>query len=299
MTLEEYLQQKQTREELVSVILSISHTCQKIALIIKTSASGKTGSRNVYGEEQLALDILAHDLLTEELKKNKFVGLIASEEMEGEDRIGTGNMAVCFDPFDGSSLIDANLSVGTIFGIYEAATFMGIQGKEMKASGYVLYGPRTSLMLSIGQGVTEFVLKDHSFVIVKENYTIGEGKMFAPGNLRIVSERDDYLKLTEFWMKNDYTLRYSGGMVPDINQILVKGKGIFTYPGSVSNPDGKLRLLFECAPISYLIEQAGGLATDGKIRILEKVVSKIDQRTPILAGSKEEVKRAEEYLGGI
>ena len=97
-------------------------------------------------------------------------------------------------------------------------------------------------------------------------------------------------------MKEQYTLRYSGGMVPDINQILLKGKGIFSYPGYGDVPDGKLRLLFECAPMSLLMEQAGGASTDGKVRILEKTVEKLNQRTPIFIGSKEEVKRCEEYL---
>jgi fructose-1,6-bisphosphatase len=121
--------------------------------------------------------------------------------------------------------------------------------------------------------------------------------MFAPGNLRACSERKEYMDLMNFWCMEKYTLRYSGGMVPDINQILLKGKGIFSYPGYSEAPNGKLRLLFECAPMSYLMEQAGGAGSDGKIRILEKKVENIDQRTPIFIGSKAEVDRCVISLG--
>ena len=121
--------------------------------------------------------------------------------------------------------------------------------------------------------------------------------MFAPGNLRATKFRPDYLKLVNWWMEQQYTLRYSGGMVPDINSILVKGKGIFSYPGYEPDcVDGKLRLVFECGPMAYLMEQAGGAASDGKQRIVEKKIESLTQRTPIFIGSKEEVKRCEDEL---
>ena len=123
--------------------------------------------------------------------------------------------------------------------------------------------------------------------------------MFAPGNLRATKFREDYVKLMDYWMREQYTLRYSGGMVPDINQILLKGKGVFTYPAYEETPQGKLRLLFECNPMSLLMEQAGGKSTDGEgKRVLEKELTEISQRTPILVGAKGEVEKAEEYLGG-
>lgn len=120
--------------------------------------------------------------------------------------------------------------------------------------------------------------------------------MFAPGNLRACKSRKDYLKLVNYWCENEYTLRYSGGMVPDVMQILVKGKGIFTYPGYDEAPQGKLRLLFECAPMALLMEQAGGAATDGTVRILEKGAKDLAQRTPILIGSSGEVDTALKFL---
>ncbi|MFA6436556.1 MAG: fructose-bisphosphatase class I, partial [Candidatus Gracilibacteria bacterium] len=131
----------------------------------------------------------------------------------------------------------------------------------------------------------------------RQGITVKEGKMFAPGNLRAVADRADYLELVRWWMEQGYTLRYSGGMVPDINQILLKGKGIFSYPGYSEAPQGKLRLLFECAPMAYLLEQAGGAGSDGTMPILDKTIESIHQRTPVYLGSKEEVKRCEERLG--
>jgi sedoheptulose-bisphosphatase len=231
------------------------------------------------------------------LKENSLVGLIASEELPDEVKISDGEYAVCYDPLDGSSLVDVNLAVGSIFGVYKTKTFLGVSGGEQLASMIAVYGPRTTIVLTVKNGVKEFVLNaDNKFVISNENITVSEGKMFAPGNLRAASERQDYMDLMNFWCKEQYTLRYSGGMVPDVNQILLKGKGIFAYPGYSEAPNGKLRLLFECAPMSLLMEQAGGASSDGKIRILDKKIEKLDQRTPIYIGSKGEVLRCCEQL---
>lgn len=292
-----YLDREGVADDLKSVLCSIKDAAKQISKIVKTADIGRAGTKNVYGEEQLALDVLSDKIIQNELKKNDKIGLLASEELPEEMKISDGSKAVAYDPLDGSSLVDVNLSVGTIFSVYETDTFLGKKGDDMEACGFVVYGPRTTLILTVRKGVVEFTLgADDKFYLTKENLQVGPGKMFAPGNLRACSSCDDYIKLMEFWMKEEYTLRYSGGMVPDINQILLKGKGIFTYPGYVKQPDGKLRLLFECAPISLLLEQAGGAGTDGKMRILDKEIRFLEQRTPIFVGSKEEVKRAEEYL---
>src|SRR5690606_2486350 len=118
--------------------------------------------------------------------------------------------------------------------------------------------PRTMMIFTLRKGTVEFTLSNNGvFELTNEKFEIGEGKMFSPGNLRACSGNEKYFELLSFWVKNEYTLRYSGGMVPDVYQILVKGKGIFSYPGTVESPEGKLRLLFECAPMALLIEEAG------------------------------------------
>ncbi len=296
-TANDYLKDHGVSEELIAVLDSLFDSVRAISALVKTADTGKAGTKNIYGEEQLAIDVQSDNLIQEECKTNKYIGLIASEELPKEVKVGDGEYAVCYDPLDGSSLVDVNLAVGSIFGIHKADTFIGIKGDDMLASMIAVYGPRTTIVLTVKQGVAEFILRgDGAFVITKDDIEVGEGKMFAPGNLRAAKVREDYFNLVTHWSREQYTLRYSGGMVPDINQILLKGMGIFSYPGYDDAPDGKLRLLFECAPMSLLMEQAGGASTDGKMRILEKPLDKLDQRTPIFIGSKVEVKRCEDML---
>jgi len=296
-TIFDYLKEINTTKEGLTVAESLVAAVKKISEAIKTSSTGKAGTYNIYGEEQLALDVLSDRIVQEECKKNPNIGLIASEELPEEIKIGEGRFAIAYDPLDGSSLVDVNLAVGSIFGIYETKSFVGMKGSDQVGAMIAVYGPRTTIILTALQGVKEFLLdRNGEFVLSNENINVGEGKMFAPGNLRAASERNDYLDLMNFWCKEQYTLRYSGGMVPDINQILLKGKGIFAYPGYSEAPNGKLRLLFECAPMSLLMEQAGGASSDGKTRILDKTIEKLDQRTPIYIGSKAEVLRCMEQL---
>ncbi len=296
ITLKEYLQNTDVEESLASVILDLVAVVAQISESLKTADPGKTGTKNAYGEEQLTLDILSNNIWEDIMRKNKDIGLLASEELENEIVLGDGDYAVASDPLDGSSLVDVNLTIGTIFAVYKAKTFIGVRGKDQLASMLGVYGPKTTIILTVKKGVHEFTLKDGEFVMTNENLKVGEGKMFAPGNLRAGKHRQDYIDLLNFWVKEQYTLRYSGGMVPDINQILLKGKGIFAYPGYQDAPDGKLRLLFECAPMALLMEQAGGSASDGSNNILDKEVSSLEQRSPIYIGSKDEVKRCREYL---
>lgn len=295
MTIKDYLKSCGVDERGLTVAETLVTAVKRISNVIKTASTGKAGSYNIYGEEQLALDILADKVIQEECKKNEYIGLIASEELPDEMKLSEGeyaDYAICYDPLDGSSLVDVNLAVGTIFGVYEAKTFVGVKGNQQTGVLIAVYGPKTTIILTVKQGVKEFVMNiDGEFVMSNDDIKIEEGKMFAPGNLRAASERKDYMELVNYWCKEKYTLRYSGGMVPDINQILLKGKGIFSYPGYSEAPNGKLRLLFECAPMALLVTQAGGAASDGKIDILEKVVEKLDQRTPIYIGSKVEVER--------
>lgn len=297
MLLADYLKKQGVEAGLISVFESVRGAINFIETAVRAADTGKAGTKNIYGEEQLALDVLADKIMQEELKKNPLIGLLASEELDDEMKVGEGDYAVCYDPLDGSSLVDVNLSVGTIVGIYKAKTFIGVKGSEQLASFIVVYGPATSVLLTVGNGVAKFLMNDDGdFVFCGDEFKVGAGKMFAPGNLRACAFRKDYLELLNYWCMEQYTLRYSGGMVPDVNQILLKGKGIFSYPGYEEAPQGKLRLLFECAPMALLMEQAGGAASDGKMRILDKELKELSQRTPIFIGSKEEVDRCKKYL---
>ncbi|MBD3360234.1 fructose-bisphosphatase class I [Candidatus Peregrinibacteria bacterium] len=306
-TFSDYLEENDIDYHLYGVLNSLKDVVKKVSDVIKTAETGSAGSKNIFGEEQLALDILADGFVQKELQKNSLIGIIASEELPEEmdvsnEETGGGEYGVCYDPLDGSSLVDVNLAVGSIFGIYKMPnsegknSFIGVKGDEQLASMIAVYGPRTTIVLTVKRGVVEFLLDDGEFYLVREGIKVGGGKMFAPGNLRACASRKDYLELINYWCEKQFTLRYSGGMVPDINQILLKGKGIFSYPGYGDAPDGKLRLLFECAPMALLMEQAGGAATDGSMRILDKKLTRLDQRTPIFIGSKEEVERCEKYL---
>ena len=273
---------------------------KKIATAIAKQSGELAGSRNVYGENQLALDVQANDIVVEELKKSGLVSDLASEELENEIKTENAGapFTVVFDPLVGSSLVDVNFAVGSIFGIYKAGSPVGKTGDDQVAACFAVYGPRTTLVLTVKKGTHEFRLAaDGKFYITKENLRVSEdAKYFAPGNLRAAAEREDYLALTNTWIKNGLTLRYSGGMVPDINHILLKENGIFTYPGHSKAPNGKLRLLFECNPMALVMEQAGGAASDGNERMLAKKITELHQRTPIYIGSKNAVEAAGRLL---
>lgn len=298
MRFAKYLESKNVDKELVEVLYGLVDAIKDISYSMHIEDSDKAGGEtNVFGEEQIVLDVMADQILHRRMEENPLVGLVASEEGDGEEKVGDGPYAVCYDPLDGSSLVDVNLSVGTIAGVYKRDTFIGAKGNEQLAAIAAVYGPTTTLLLTFGQGVVQFILDESGYFVLRgEGYEVGEGKMFAPGNLRACSSREDYMDLVNYWIKEQYTLRYSGGMVPDVTQIIIKGKGIFAYPGYGEYPDGKLRLLFECVPLAFLMEQAGGDASDGKIKILDKEVADVAQRTPIFIGSKREVERCEEYL---
>jgi fructose-1,6-bisphosphatase I len=161
-----------------------------------------------------------------------------------------------------------------------------------------VYGPRLTIIASFGKGGAEFLYDEEKGIFVKtRDLKLDSGKkIFAPGNLRACATEGWYLEALEYWAKNGYTLRYSGGMVPDVNQILKKGGGVFAYPGYEEKPQGKLRLLYECAPCAMIIEQAGGAASNGERRILDLAVEKHDQRTPVFLGSKEEVEKTLSFM---
>jgi len=283
------------------LICTIARTAKYIHNAMQTGDLGLAGTSNMYGESQLSLDVLSNQIFVKELQDSHYTTVLASEEMDEiietpEDK--KGEYAVVFDPLDGSSLVNANLAIGSIFGIYKGEKLLGRTGDDMVASLYVIYGPRVTLVYSVGNGVHEFILNAvGEFVLSKENIKVElDAKNFAPGNLRAAKEDKKYMELMEYWIKNDFTLRYSGGMVPDINHIFMKEQGIFSYPRHKAAPKGKLRLLFECNPMAYLMEKAGGRATDGQNRILDIKIEALDQKTPIFIGSEKAVKKCESIM---
>jgi fructose-1,6-bisphosphatase I len=286
--------------ELRRLIWQIAVTGKYISAKIHESNRKLAGFQNIYGEDQLALDRGADEILKNQLQFSGSVREYASEEQETVVTIGQGHEKyfITADPLDGSSLVDANLSIGTIIGIHQEAV-LGQGRKSMVAALYITYGPLITMVYATAKGAHEFVLnREGEYVLSQENITLNDrGSIYSPGGLR----RDctpEHRKFLEALEAAGYKLRYSGGFVPDINQLLIKRGGIFTYPALKNEPQGKLRLLFELQPMAFIIEQAGGMATNGREDILSLTVTDLDQRSPIYIGSHVEVERAREFLTG-
>ncbi len=284
--------------ELRRLIWQIAVVGKYISAKIQESNRKLAGFRNVYGEEQLALDRISDDILKNKLQHSGFVREYASEELEDIVTIGQGHekYIVTADPLDGSSLVDTNLAIGTIIGIHQKSIF-DCGRNSMVAALYITYGPLITMIYSAGNGAHEFVLdREGEYVLSEEFIRLKDkGSIYSLGGLK----RDwtpEHLKYVDYLDREGYKLRYSGGFVPDINQIIIKRGGLFTYPALNKSPQGKLRLLFELQPMAYIVEQAGGLATDGKDDILSLPVTSVNQRAPVYIGSAEEVKMAGQYL---
>ncbi len=292
--LNSFLFDRGVTNELRHMILDVARASKYAAYAIRTEGTGLAASQNTHGEDQLALDVRCDQIFHSILAEADLLACFASEEQEEMVVVngGSGRFSVAFDPLDGSSLLNTNGPVGTIFGIWEGNGFLGKRGKDLVAAGYVQYGPRTTMMLAV-QGKTHmFTLSDvGEYHLSEESIQISkDAKIFAPGNLRAMPERPDYQKVMEYFFQHQRTLRYAGGMVPDINSILCKKNGIFLYPSYSKYPKGKLRLLYECAPMALIIENAGGLAMDEHGHsILDIVVDELHQKTTIVLGSENEV----------
>lgn len=295
----DFLQSKGASVELSELVIELLDAVDRISKAIDHSNTGKAGTQNSFGEEQAALDVQAEDIMADHLKSCPFVAAYGSEELDEFVKVREdGKFSVFHDPLDGSSLIDVNMSVGTIVGIYEGSEIIGRTPREQVAALFAVYGPRVSVMLTVGQGTHELVLTNQGIweVFEEEVKLRGDKKYFAPGNLRATKEREDYFQLVEEYMRKQYTLRYSGGMVPDVNHILKKGSGVFMYPGTPSKPDGKLRVLYECGPMAMIMEQAGGAAHTGDMPVLDLPITELVQRTPIFLGQKDQVEEVVEKL---
>jgi fructose-1,6-bisphosphatase I len=270
---------------------------------------GFTGETNVQGEAVKQMDTYANEVFITVFRQSGLVCRVASEEMaqpyliEENCALDRPQYTVLFDPIDGSSNLDVNLNVGSIFAIRTQASDNAADwlqdGHHQIAAGYILYGHCTTLVYSIGTGVHSFVLDPSlgEFILASENihipqrgsvYSVNEGNYWQwPEAYR------DYIKYVH--RQPGYTARYSGALVGDIHRILLQG-GVFLYPGTVAKPQGKLRLLYECAPLAFLLTQAGGRASDGEQDILSLIPTEIHSRTPLIIGSLEDVALVESFI---
>ena len=295
--LRRHLREQGICDNLIHLICEIAESSKYVINAVRTGDLGVAGTSNLYGEEQLALDVLSDRIIKKRLIHSGVVCNIASEEMDEifqAQADSQGLYSVAYDPLDGSSLVDVNLAVGTIVSIYKGQDLLQT-GRNQVAALYILYGPRVSLVYSVGNGVHEFTMNQlMEFTLTRENITMKPaGDIYAPGGLRKKYLPGD-IEFVNYLEQKGSKLRYSGGFVPDINQVLLKGKGIFMYPALQGSPNGKLRLLFELNPMAYLMEQAGGAASNGRVPILDLQPESLDHRAPIYIGCKEDVAKAVE-----
>ncbi|MFC2174641.1 class 1 fructose-bisphosphatase [archaeon] len=274
--------------ELKQLILAIADVTKEISAGFADNDCGSAGTENAYGEEQQKMDVWADGKVIEALKASGLVACIGSEEQPEEVKTGQGNYAVAVDPLDGSNNLGTGLVVGSIFGVFEGDTVVK-KGRELKAALYAVYGPVTTLVVAAGNGVDEYVLKNGDYLLKSSGLKMPEGKVVVPG-----ASRDkwtpEYKTLIDSLCESGVRIRNQGSMAADFHLALKKG-GMYTYPGLVDAPDGKIRLIFECNPLAFIAEQAGGMATDGKQNILDVEPRELQQRTPIFLGSKNLVEK--------
>lgn len=292
----------------------VNHEVNKAGLV---DIIGTFGETNIQGEEQQKLDVYANEKFIQTLTKRNIVCGIASEEeddfiaINSQDENNQNKYVVLIDPLDGSSNIDVNVSVGTIFSVYRRVTPIGTpvtiddflqKGNQQVAAGYIIYGTSTMLVYTTGVGVNGFTLNpaigtfylshpDMKFPKDGKIYSVNEGNyIHFPQGIK------DYIKYCQMEEGNrPYTSRYIGSLVSDFHRNMIKG-GIYIYPSTSKNPKGKLRLLYECNPMAFIAEQANGKASDGFTRILDIQPTELHQRVPFICGSKSMVEKAEEFM---
>ena len=268
---------------------AIQKSAKRIKEAIDTKDIGYSVSENSSGETQLELDIKCDMIIEEEFSKVEAIHTIASEEKEHADELhADGRYYIAYDPLDGSSLIDVNLSVGSIFGIYDR----DFGTDRMIAACYVVYGPRVEMVFAYNK-VKLYLLQGEEFEYVKEIRLNEKGKLMAPGGTQ--QYWPSYHKeMIDGFFQEGYRLRYSGGMVPDLHQILLKGGGLFSYPATKDKPEGKLRRLFEVFPFAFVYTKAGGKAINGKEELLLLGYNGVHDTSPCFFGSAYEVDRVKE-----
>ena len=327
VSLTQYLVEQQREHGLIPsqlrlLIEVVARACKRIAIAVNKGALGdvlgSAGSENVQGEVQKKLDIISNEVLIEANEWGGHLAAMASEEMDSihvvPNRYPQGEYMLLFDPLDGSSNIDVNVSIGTIFSVLrKVGHARGVSeedflqpGRHQAAAGYCVYGPQTMLVLTVGNGVAMFTLdrETGSWVLTQQDVQIPEDtKEFAinMSNMRhwappVRRYIDECLAGKTGPRGKDFNMRWVASMVADVHRILMRG-GVFMYPWDQREPDkpGKLRLMYEANPMSFLIEQAGGMATNGTERILDITPGKLHERVSVILGSKNEVARVTGY----
>ena len=320
--IEQQREHGQIPQELRLLIEVVARACKRISISVTKGALGEVlgtaGSENVQGEIQKKLDIIANEVLIEANEWGGHLAAMASEEMEGihivPNRYPQGEYLLMFDPLDGSSNIDVNVSIGTIFSVLKKAEGgKGVSeddflqpGTAQVAAGYCVYGPQTTLVLTFGQGVAMFTLdrEQGSFVLTSEGVNIPEDtKEFAinMSNMRhwdapVTRYIDEALAGRTGPRAKDFNMRWIASMVADVHRILTRG-GVFLYPWDRREPNkaGKLRLMYEANPMAFLVEQAGGAATNARQRIMDLQPTQLHERVAVVLGSKKEVERVTAY----
>ena len=281
------------------LIEALCQCASAVADILAFTPVHHVGTSNQFGDAQLSVDVQSDQKIFDILTCSGLVSHAASEEEPQLRPLSPGGKyVVCFDPLDGSSIVDCNWSVGSIFGVWETSP-IGLTGRDQVLAALAIYGPRTTLIvaqrdasvieLTRTSSQNEWMKTNEFMNIIQPN-----AKIFSPANLRSAQDLAGYSTLMESWMAQRLTLRYTGGMVPDIASILIKKNGIFCSPVSDKAP-AKLRLVFECAPIAFIVEAAGGRALTGRNStesVLDIVIQSTDDRIGIICGSRNEVEKA-------
>lgn len=286
-------------QETIKIFNTLKDMAPRIARLLQDNKPEYLSTHNSTGDIQLLLDVQADRLIEESLLSLDCVAGVCSEEKKeiifkdksrdfdvlGSHSKGVEGFLIAYDPLDGSSLVDSNLTIGSIFGIYKDR----FSPKNLLASSYILYGPKLEIVFANQQEIFyQKLLSDGNWENLPLKPLKESGKINATGGTQKFwsQKHKDFINSL---FQEGYRLRYSGGMVPDLHQILIKGGGVFSYPATEDAPNGKLRCLFEVFPLAFIYEHCGGMASDGGKRVLDLEVSNIHQTTPCFLGSKQEI----------
>lgn len=293
-----------------AISLAAKIIAHKVRHVRLQNVLGEDGITNVQGESQLHMDVIANEVIMRVLGGRKSIAVLGSEEDEEPTILRRGHeggkYCVLFDPLDGSSNLDTGVGVGTIFSILrndpnipDAQETVCQPGTQQVAAGYVLYGSSTIFVITTGNGVALFELDPFigSFLLVKDQVRVPQhNRVYSVNEAYASTFPDGYQRYLEWAHANGYSSRYIGSMVADVHRTLLTG-GVFMYPPTQKNPEGKLRYLYEASPMAFIMEQAGGLAFSGERRTLDHEPRRVHERVPVLLGSRGEVERVREFLG--
>jgi sedoheptulose-bisphosphatase len=290
--------------DMAKIYKAIFKSLEEITELIRYEPISKTTTKNDFGEEQLNVDKETDEIIFKNLKDSGVVYSACSEETAHPQILNEdGGYIVCFDPLDGSSIVDANFAVGSIFGIWPKWELVGSSCRNQVGACLGVYGTKTVALVydqekdQVDELTYRKIDGEKKWVITEEAMKIKpDAKTFAPGNLSVIKELPSYKHVVDWYIKENKKLRYSGGMAPDVYHIFHKKEGVFLYPGIKEKKIAKLRVLYECAPIALLVEKAGGKATDGHIDILDTIVDGYEMRCPVYLGSTNDIDKVDAII---